>query len=104
MVKLAHHWLEGISGEKLSSIIFPSELEEEDHPNWYKYDPREEVSVELYLDQLVRDDLDNLSGPWEFYGPHGVRSKCPPRTKFSILFISSRHLFVECPFASWYWQ
>ena len=100
----ARRWLEDISGDEFPWIIFPPELEDEDYPDWCKYDPQETITVESYLDQLVFDDLDNLSGPWEFYGPHGVRSKCPPRTKFSILFISSRHLFVECPFASWYWQ
>ena len=71
----ARRWLEDLTGDEFPEMIFPQELEDEDYPDWCKYDPRETVTVESCLDQLACDDLDNLVGPWEFHGPHGVRSK-----------------------------
>ena len=71
----ARHLLESLKGESFPELVYTEEIESASPPNWRDlgYAPND-ADPEAHLFSYLRDDLQNLTGPWAFFGDHG----CPP--------------------------
>ena len=84
----ARQHLEETRGESFPELVYTSEIEKSCFVDWVdlSYAPNDE-DVDTHLDTYLYDDLENLSGPWDFYGEHGVcaRSSLPQATEETSL-------------------
>ena len=69
----ARQYLEEVRGESFPELVYTPLIEDSCFVDWVDlgYAPNDE-DVDAHLDTYLYDDLENLSGPWEFYGEHGV--------------------------------
>lgn len=62
---LAHSYLESQRpGETFPELVFTRETENFEASDWRKYDPLP-LSPNSYLQSRLKDNLENLTGPWE---------------------------------------
>ena len=64
--------LETLKGESFPELFYTEEIENAPPPNWRDlgYAPND-LDPEAHLFSCLRDNLQNLSGPWTFFGDHG---------------------------------
>ena len=72
---MARRHLERVKKEKFPELLYTDEIENDGFADWKQlgYAPDDD-DLTTHLHSYLRDDLKNLSGPWRFFGEHGLPS------------------------------